>query len=73
MPVEKTVGEEVFAGTLNQQGAIELEVTRLAADSTLARMVRMVEEAVPERIKRCRFLITKHTRQKPCCGIDDHQ
>ncbi len=45
VPVEKTVGEGVFAGSLNGQGALEVEVTRLSHDTTLARVVQMVEEA----------------------------
>ncbi|MBW3635418.1 MAG: cadmium-translocating P-type ATPase [Armatimonadetes bacterium] len=45
VPVEKTVGEGVFAGSLNGQGALEVEVTRLSHDTTLARVVQMVEAA----------------------------
>jgi Zn2+/Cd2+-exporting ATPase len=36
---------QVFAGTINESGALEIQVTRLAADSTLARVVKMVNEA----------------------------
>lgn len=45
VPVEKTVGEGVFAASLNGEGALEVEVTRLSHDTTLARVVQMVEEA----------------------------
>lgn len=45
LPVDKTVGENVFASTVNGEGALELKVTRLAKDSTLARVMKMVEEA----------------------------
>jgi Cd2+/Zn2+-exporting ATPase len=44
-PVEKTPGSQVFAGTINGEGALEVRVTRLAKDSTLARVMKMVEEA----------------------------
>lgn len=49
IPVEKTVGDDVFAGTLNQQGAIDMEVTRRSEDTTLAKIIRMVEEAQAQR------------------------
>ncbi|MEW5829055.1 MAG: heavy metal translocating P-type ATPase, partial [Chloroflexota bacterium] len=45
LPVDKTVGDNVFASTVNGEGALEVKVTRLAKDSTLARVMKMVEEA----------------------------
>ncbi|GLW69677.1 metal-transporting ATPase [Kitasatospora phosalacinea] len=45
LPVAKQVGDEVFAGTLNGTGALRVRVERDAADSVIARIVRMVEEA----------------------------
>ncbi|MEE8110189.1 MAG: heavy metal translocating P-type ATPase, partial [bacterium] len=45
IPVEKGPGEPVFAGTVNDTGALEVEVTRNAEDTTLARMLHLVEEA----------------------------
>jgi Cd2+/Zn2+-exporting ATPase len=45
LPVDKDVGQEVFAGSVNGSGAIEIEVSRLSRDSTLARVIQMVEEA----------------------------
>ncbi len=45
MPVEKQTGDKVFAGTINGEGALVVEVTKLASESTLARMVKMVAEA----------------------------
>jgi len=45
VPVPKEPGAEVFAGTINNEGAFEFKVTRRAQDTTLARIIRMVEEA----------------------------
>ena len=45
VPVEKEPGEPVFAGTINGDGALEIEVTKLSSDSTIARVQKMVEEA----------------------------
>jgi len=45
LPVEKVPGDAVFAGTINGEGALEVKVTRLAKDSTLSRVMKMVEEA----------------------------
>jgi Cd2+/Zn2+-exporting ATPase len=44
-PVDKAPGSQVFAGVINGQGALEVRVSRLAHDSTLARVMRLVEEA----------------------------
>ncbi len=45
MPVDKAPGDQVFASTVNGEGALEVKVTRLAKDSTLSRVMKMVEEA----------------------------
>jgi len=45
LPVAKTLGEEVFAGTLNGTGALRIRVDRRAADSVVARIAALVEEA----------------------------
>ena len=45
VPVSKVAGDKVFAATLNQQGAIEMLATRAAANSALARIVSLVQEA----------------------------
>lgn len=44
LPVRKEVGDEVYAGTINESGAFAFRVTRPAADTTLSRIIRMVEE-----------------------------
>jgi Cd2+/Zn2+-exporting ATPase len=49
MPVTKEEGAEVFAGTINEDGAIEFKSTKPAADTTLARIIRMVELAQSRR------------------------
>ncbi len=56
MPVSKTVGGSLFAGTLNQSGGVEIAVSKRAEDSTLARMVKLVEEAQAEKSGTQRFL-----------------
>jgi Zn2+/Cd2+-exporting ATPase len=45
LPVQKNQGNTVFAGTVNGNGALEVRVTHLAQDTTLAKIVQMVEEA----------------------------
>ncbi len=45
MPVSKKPGDEVFAGTINQSGSFVFEATRVGAETALARIIRLVEEA----------------------------
>ncbi len=45
MPAEKRPGDAVFAGTINQEGSLEVEVTHTYKDTTLSRIIHMVEEA----------------------------
>jgi len=49
VPVAKSTGSEVFAGTINGDGAVEFVTTKPAADTTLARIIRMVGEAQARR------------------------
>ena len=45
MPVDKTVGDEVFVGTLNHLGAIEIKATKVGEDTSLAKLIRLVKES----------------------------
>lgn len=45
VPVEKSPGDPVFAGTVNQEGSLTVRVTKAAGDSTLARIIQLVGEA----------------------------
>lgn len=49
LPVGKQIGDAVFAGTVNGNGALEVETTKAADDTTVAHIVRMVEEAQTRR------------------------
>ena len=55
MPVDKQPGDKVFAGTVNGEGVLTIEVTKLAQESTLARMVEMVAEAQTQKSPTQRF------------------
>lgn len=56
MPVEKGLGSQVFAGTINGTGSFEYRVTKAASDSTLARIIHAVEEAQGSRAPTQRFV-----------------
>ncbi len=55
IPVVKEKGAEVFAGTVNQRGALEVEVTKLSPDTTLGRIIHSVEEAQAKKSSFQRF------------------
>ncbi len=55
IPLVKEKGAEVFAGTLNQRGVLEVEVTKLSQDTTLARVIHAVEEAQAKKSSFQRF------------------
>lgn len=56
MPVDKTVESLVFAGTVNGEGLLTVEVSKLSKDSSLARMVQLVAEAQTEKSPTQRFV-----------------
>ena len=56
LPVEKAVGDKLFAGTINQAGALEFRVTAAAGQSTLARIIKAVEQAQGARAPTQRFV-----------------
>lgn len=56
MPAPKEEGSQVFAGTLNEDGLIEIEVTRLKDESTLARIVHLVEHVEETKAPLERFI-----------------
>ena len=56
LPIEKGVGDPVFAGTINEAGSLEFRVTAAARDTTLARIIHAVEEAQGSRAPTQRFV-----------------
>jgi len=55
LPVDKAPGDEVFAGTINGDGSLELEVAKRAQDTTLSRVIQMVAEAQSQKSPTQRF------------------
>ncbi|QFP76746.1 heavy metal translocating P-type ATPase [Deinococcus sp. AJ005] len=56
MPVTKTVGDSVFAGSINTDGVLSIQVDKEASDNTIARIIELVEEAEGSKAATARFI-----------------
>ena len=63
--IEKGPDAELFAGSINGEGNLEVEVTRLATDNTISRMIALVEEAQERRAPTQRFVDTFASKYTP--------
>jgi Zn2+/Cd2+-exporting ATPase len=68
-PIEKEPGEEVFAGSINGAGALDVRVNRASGDSTLSRIVRLVEQAQLRRAPVQTFVERFARRYTPAVAI----
>jgi len=65
LPVDVSAGSQVYAGSINGSGALEVRVTRLAQDTTIARIIRLVAEAQEQRAPSQRFVDAFARRYTP--------
>ena len=56
VPIDKSVGDDVYAGAINEQGYLEVEVTSLASDSTLSKIIELVQGAQAEKTETEQFV-----------------
>lgn len=69
VPVERKPGDDVFAGTINQDNALDVRMSRLARDNTLARVMQLVAEAQDQKSPTQRFTETFAHRFVPAVLI----
>jgi len=65
IPVEKVNGDRVFAGSINQEGALDVRATKTFADNTISRIIQMVEEAQERKGQSQRFIERFGARYSP--------
>lgn len=65
VPVEKQLGDPIFAGSINGEGALEVKATKTFADNTISRIIHMVEEAQEKKGKSQRFIERFGNRYSP--------
>lgn len=65
VPVYKHVGDPVFAGSLNEEGALEVKATRTSANNTVAHIIHLVEEAQEQKGRSQRFIERFGARYSP--------
>ena len=65
VPVHKATGATVFAGTINEEGALEIRATKAFADNTVSRIIHMVEEAQEQKGHSQRFIERFGSRYSP--------
>ena len=56
IPVVKTIDDDVFAGSINLDGVLQVRVEKTAADNTIARIIKLVEEAQASKVPTARFI-----------------
>jgi len=71
VPVAKAAGDPVFAGTVNGDGALEIETERASGDRTLDRVIQMVEEAQTQKAPTERFVERFSSTFVPCVLVAD--
>lgn len=56
VPVAKSIGDEVFAGSINVEGVLQIQVTKTTADNTISRIIKLVEQAQASKAPTARFI-----------------